>query len=76
MIKKQGKQQLVYVQSPPGAVDSLPTSPPSYYTSHENAYEMEEEKLKEAIVEQSDAKQEEGDSPETPQDQSCDETGM
>ena len=76
MVKKQGKQQLIYMHSSPGAVDTLPTSPPNYSTSHENAYEMEKEKFKEINLEQSDTKQEEDDSPETPRDHSRDETGM
>lgn len=74
-FKKLGKQQLIYVHSSPGAVNTLSTSPPKY-TSQENAYEMEKEKLKETDQVPSDTKQEGKDSPETPQDHSCDETGM
>ena len=77
MVRKQSKRQFLYTHSsPPATMDSLPTSPPNYYTSHKSAYEMEKEKLKEVIEERKDAKQEDENSLVTPQDQSCDETGM
>ena len=59
MVRKQGKQQhFPYTHSSLGAVGSHPTSPPNYYTSHENAYEMEKEKLKQTNEERKDTKQE------------------
>ena len=76
LFKRQGKRQLLYAHSSPSTVDILPTSPPNYYTSHESTYEMEKETLKEASEERKDAKQEDENSLVTPQDQSCDETGM
>ena len=76
MVKKHSKRQLVYTHQSPGAVDGLPTSPPNYYTSHESAYELEKEKLKEAIKEGEDSKHDNDNLLETSQDQSCNETGM
>ena len=76
MIKKQSKQQFLNTHSSPGAVDNLPIFPSNYYMSHENAYKTEKEKLKEASKERKDEKQEDGNSLVTPQEQSCDETGM
>ena len=77
MFKKQSKRLLLKAHSSPDAVCSLRASPPNYYTSHENAYDMEKEKLNElANEEQSGTKHEKKNSPETPQDHSCDETGM
>ena len=77
MVRKQAKQQrFLYTHSSSGEVGSPSTSPPNCHTSHENAYEMEKEKLKEGNEERKDTKQEDENSMVTPQDQSCDETGM
>ena len=76
MVRKQSKRPLLYMHSSSGAVDSLPTSPANYYMSHDSTYEMEKEKPKEASEERKDAKQEDENSLVTPQEQSCDETGM
>ena len=76
MFRRQSKQHVLYTSSTPDATDTAPTSPSRYYTSHENAYELENEKLKEATEERRDAEHKDKDSLKTPQDHSNDETGM
>ena len=75
-MKKQNKQQFVYTNQSSLAVDVTPTSPPKYSISHESAYEMEKEVLKEAKEEGKDTKHEDEQSLITSQDNSCDDTQM
>ena len=70
MLKKQSKQLRLHSHSSPGAVDSLPTSPPR------SSYEMQKEELKKANEEQSCTWREENNSPDSPQDHHREETGM
>ena len=70
MFKKQSKQLLLHARMSPGAVDSLPTSPPN------NSYEMERDELKKTNEEQSGTLHEEDNSPESSQDHYREETGM
>ena len=76
MFRRQSRQHIHYASSTPDATDTAPTSPSKYCTSHESAYELEDEKLKEAAEERRDAEHKDKESLETPQDHSNDETGM
>ena len=73
-VKKQGK--LFYTNQSSIPVDIPPTSPPMDCISHEGAFEMEKEVLKEAEEDKKDTKLEDEQSLITSQDNSCDDTEM
>ena len=75
-VKKKGKEQIVYTSQSSIAVDPPPTSPPEYCVTHESAYEMEKEVLKEAEEGKKDTEHEGNQFLFTSQDNSCDDTEM
>ena len=74
MFRKQSRRHVLYTS--PDATDTFPISSRNYYTSDETAYELENEKLKEATEERRDTEHKDKDSMDILQKRSNDETGM